>query len=146
MSKNKRIRIKELIPPWEMPSDPVKGLLWFMHWLLKVAVHFFWLPILIMIIYETYQNWNISGAFNGAVGGVITLLVGVGIWGLLYLVSLLVTISANISRTIAEVTRMQQNIPSQRNFFTFEGPEDEEHVVEGTITDLEEERRKRRRE
>jgi len=130
-----------------MPSDPVKAVLWFLHWFLKVLVHFFWLPILIMVIYITYANWSLGGAWNGIISGVITLFVGIGLWALLYGILLLVNIASSISRTITEVTRLQQDLSSQRSPYFFNGPEQEEgHVVEGTITDLEQERRKRRRE
>ena len=55
-----------------MPIDPVKAVFWFFHWSLKVLVRFFWLPILGGIIYE--------GLINGFVGGIVTLLVGLGVW------------------------------------------------------------------
>jgi hypothetical protein len=77
---------------------------------------------------------------------VITLFVGIGLWALLYGVLLLVNIASSISRTITEVTRLQQDLTSQRSSYFFNEPEQEGQVVEGTITDLEQERRKRRRE
>jgi hypothetical protein len=129
-----------------MPSDPVKAVLWFLHWFLKVLVRFFWLPILIMVIYITYANWSLGGAWNGIISGVITLFVGIGLWALLYGILLLVNIASSISRTITEVTRLQQDLTSQRSSYFFNEPEQEGQVVEGTITDLEQERRKRRRE
>src|SRR5439155_16166329 len=61
-----------LIPPWDMPSDPVKAVFWFFQWSLKVLVRFFWVPILAGIIYE--------GIVNGFVGGFVTLLVGLSVW------------------------------------------------------------------
>ena len=145
MGKHLRF-VRELIPPWEMPSDPVKAVLWFLHWFLKVLVHFFWLPILIMVIYITYANWSLGGAWNGIFSGLITLFVGIGLWALLYGVSLVVNVATSISRTISEVTRLQQDLSSQRSAYIFKEPEQEGQVVEGTITDLEQERRKRRRE
>jgi hypothetical protein len=129
-----------------MPSDPVKAVIWFLHWFLKVLVRFFWLPILIMVSYITYANWSLGGAWNGIISGVITLLVGIGLWSLLYGVLLVVNIATSISRTITEVTRLQQDLSSQRSPYFFKEPEQEGQVVEGTITDLEQERRKRRRE
>lgn len=144
MSTNKRKR--ELIPPWEMPSDPVKAVFWFMHWLLKVVVHFFWVAILGMVIYESYANAVVGGAINGAVGGVVTLLIGLVIWGALFFVLQLLNVSTSISRTIADVSRLQQNFTAHRPFNSFPDAEQESKIVEGTITDLEEERKKRRRE
>ncbi|HZR40208.1 MAG TPA: hypothetical protein VFB12_08840, partial [Ktedonobacteraceae bacterium] len=83
-------RVRELIPPWNMPADPVKAVFWFMRWSLKVLVHFFWIPILGMVILETYLNWRVSGIGNGLVGGVVTLLVGIVVWAVLYVVLLFV--------------------------------------------------------
>ena len=139
-------RSKEIIPPWEMPTDPVKAVLWFLHWSLKVLVRLFWLPIIVMVVLETYQNWRIGGAFSGIVGGVVTLLVTISIWGILYLVLLVLNISTGISHIIEEVNRVQQTMQSQRPSSPFSESEREERVVESTITDLEEERRKRKRE
>jgi hypothetical protein len=127
-----------------MPSDPVKAVFWFLHWFLKVLVHFFWLPILIMVIFFTYSDW--SSAWNGIISGTITLLIGIGLWALLYLVLLIVNVGAGISRTLSEVKRVQKDLSSQRPSYFFNEPENEEQVIEGTITDIEKERRKRRRE
>ena len=138
--------MRKLIPPWEMPSDPVKAVLWFLHWFLKVLVHFFWLPIMIMVVYITYSNWRIDGVWNGIISGVITLLIGIGIWALLYLVLLIVNVSTGISRVLSEVTRIQRDFSSQRPPYYFHEQEQEGQVIEGTITDLGEERRKRRQE
>ena len=145
MRKNTKIR--ELFPAWEMPSDPVKAVGWFFHWLLKVLVRFFWLPILGMGAFETYQNWRIDGAFNGIVAGVIAMLVGVGLWALLYGLLTLVNVTTGISQVISQV---QQSMSSQNPFDRYDAfsnynhNEREDQVVEGTITDLEEERRKRK--
>jgi uncharacterized membrane protein len=136
--------MRELIPPWEMPSDPVKALLWFLRWFLKVLVHFFWLPILIGVIFFAYADW--SSAWNGLISGTITLLIGLGLWALLYLLLLVVNISTKISQVLSEVKRVQQDISSQRSSYFFNEPGDNGQVIEGTITDIEEERRKRRRE
>ena len=137
-------RKKELIPPWDMPSDPVKAVWWFLHWVLKVVVRFCWIPIGLMVIYETYVNWNAGGVASGIIGGVITLLVGLGVWALLYVVALLLEVSSTITRTIADVSRFEQQMQTRR-FNPFDDLSDE-NVVEGTITDLDEERKKRRRE
>ncbi len=129
----------KLIPPWNMPSDPVKAVFWFVHWLLQVLVRFFWILILAGVAYESYMN--------GFVGGVVTLLVGLGVWLGLGITLFVFNISTNISQTFSEVNRMQQNFPPRRPFYPFPESEfDDSKIVEGTVTDLEEERRKRRRE
>ncbi len=129
----------KLIPPWNMPSDPVKAVFWFVHWTLQVLVRFFWILILAGVAYESYMN--------GFVGGVVTLLVGLGVWLGLGITLFVFNISTNISQTFSEVNRMQQNFPPRRPFNSFPESEfDDSKIVEGTVTDLEEERRKRRRE
>ncbi len=129
----------KLIPSWNMPSDPVKAVFWFVHWSLQVLVRFFWILILAGVAYESYMN--------GFVGGVVTLLVGLGVWLGLGITLFVFNISTNISQTFSEVNRMQQNFPPRRPFNSFPESEfDDSKIVEGTVTDLEEERRKRRRE
>ncbi|OLC59870.1 MAG: hypothetical protein AUH89_05290 [Ktedonobacter sp. 13_1_40CM_4_52_4] len=128
-----------LIPPWDMPSDPVKAVFWFFQWSLKVLVRFFWVPILAGIIYE--------GIVNGFVGGFVTLLVGLSVWLGLAVVLFFFNVGTRISRTVADVSRMQQSFSTRRSNTQFgEADLDESKIVEGTVTDLEEERRKRRRE
>jgi len=142
--KNRRKR--NLIPPWDMPTDPVKGLFWFMFWLLKVLVSFFWLPIIAMVVIETILNWN-SGALSGIVAGVVTLLVGLAVWLALYVVTLFLNVGTAVSQVISDVNRVQRGFSARRPAYPFANEaESEENVIEGTITDLEEERRKRRRE
>lgn len=142
--KNKR----EWIPPWQMPSDPVRAVFWFVQWLLTVLVRFFWIPIIGMVIYEIIINSAVGGLANELTSGVITLLVGLVVWAILYGLLALIRVSTTISHTISEVNRLQQTFTERsRNSFTaFREREQEDRVVEGTITDLEEERRKRRRE
>ncbi len=142
MSKHKRG--EKLLPPWEMPSDPIKAVFWFMQWLLRVLVRFFWIPLLIIAAIETYINWRAGGVFNGLISGVITLLVCLGIWLVLYILTLIIRVGNDLSRTIEEVTHLQQGIPTQRPFSPFGEAEPRGTVVEGTITDLDEERKKRR--
>ena len=128
-----------LIPPWDMPSDPVKAVFWFFQWSLKVLVRFFWVPILAGIVYE--------GIVNGFVGGFVTLLVGLSVWLGLAVVLFFFNVGTRISRTVADVSRMQQSFSTRRSNTQFgEADLDESKIVEGTVTDLEEERRKRRRE
>jgi hypothetical protein len=136
-----------LLPTWNMPSDPVKAVFWFMYWLLQVLVHFFWLPILGMVAYETYINGSHYGIVNGIVGGFITLLVGLALWGALYVALLLCTAITSVSRTLSGVNRMRQSFGPGRRYSPFSEPEPEGPIVEGSIiTDLEEERKRRRRE
>ena len=142
-------RRRRLIPAWDMPSDPVKAVFWFVHWTLKVLVRFFWLPVLAGVVYE--------GLINGIVGGIVTLLIGLGVWLGIAAVLFFFNIGTSISHTVEEVGRMQQGFTARRpNFSKFspyaEQPDydepdiDKSKVVEGTVTDLEEERKKRRHE
>ena len=126
-----------LIPAWDMPSDPVKAVFWFLHWSLRVFVRFFYILILGAVIYESL--------LNGIVGFFGTLLVGLGVWLGLGVLLLFVNISTGVTHVVSEVSRLQKGYPprSQSPFFNFTEPESE-RVVEGTVTDLEEERRKRR--
>jgi hypothetical protein len=147
-------RLRELIPPWEMPSDPIKAVWWFLHWLLKILVRVFWLPILIMVMYEIYINGSVSGILNGVVSGVVTLFVGLVVWIVLYGILAAVNIGTGISRIMSDMNRMQQQQREFLNhsytpFMRMDGTqtrdsEMEGQVVEGTITELDEERRKRR--
>ena len=144
-------RWRELIPAWDMPSDPVKAVWWFLHWLLKVLVNFFWLPIVGMIIYEVIINGRVGGVFNGVVSGIVTLLIGLVVWGVLYLLMAAIRVGTGISHVVGDIKRVQQ----QQNDFLHQNYEQpmrnsrsrrEERVVEGSITDLDEERQKRRSE
>ncbi|GCE13202.1 hypothetical protein [Tengunoibacter tsumagoiensis] len=158
MSTSKQRR--RLLPPWDMPSDPIKALWWFMHWLLKVVVHYFWLLIIFMVIYETVIDWMASGAVSGLISGFVTLLIGLVVWAILRGVLVLVNFSTGVSRVYTTFTNLQQQRYPRRDFsspfnsgnyfsnddspFAYKDPESK--IVEGTITDLEEERQKRRRE
>ena len=133
--KNLR-RKRELIPRWEMPSDPVKAVFWFMHWFLRVLVRFFYILILGAVIYESI--------INGVVGSVGTLLVGLGVWGGLAALLLLFNFTSGVSRVVSEVNRVQRGYPPRQPFNNFTEPDGP--VVEGTVTDLDEERKKRRQE
>lgn len=127
------------LPAWKMPSDPVKAVFWFLHWSLRVLVRFFYVLILAGIIYETI--------LNGVVGLFGTLLVGLGVWAGLGALLLFVNVATGVSRVVSDVGRMQQGFPPRSPFFTpGNSREPEGTIVEGTVTDLEEERRKRRQE
>jgi len=130
---------RKLLPAWNMPSDPVKAVLWFLHWFLRVLVRFFYILILAGVIYEAI--------LNGIVGLVGTLLVGLFVWGGLGALLLFVNFTTGVSRVVADVGRMQKGFPPRGQFFNFTEPDEPEGpIVEGTVTDLEEERRKRRQE
>jgi hypothetical protein len=130
---------RKVIPAWEMPTDPVKAVFWFIHWSLQVLARFFWLLILAGVIYESLVN--------GIVGGVVTLLVGVGVWLGLAGTLFIFNVTRRISQTVADVNRMQQSFTVRRPFNSFERSDvDDSKIVEGSVTDLEEERKKRRRE
>ena len=129
-------RKRELIPRWDMPADPVKAVFWFIHWSLKVLVRFFYVPVLAGVIYESIVNH--------IVGGVVTLLVGLGVWAGLAVVLLLFNIGTTISQGISGISRMQQGFPPRSPFNNFDEPNINGKIVEGTVTDLEEERKKRR--
>jgi len=132
-------RSRNVIPAWEMPADPVKAVFWFIHWSLQVLARFFWLLILAGVIYESLVN--------GIIGGVVTLLVGLGVWLGLVGTLFIFNVTRRISQTVADVNRMQQGFTKRRSFNSFEpSGVDDSKVVEGSVTDLEEERKKRRRE
>lgn len=121
-----------------MPSDPVRAVFWFLHWLLQVLVRYFYILILGGMAYETF--------LNGFVGLFGTLLVGLFVWAGLAVLLVVVNAMSGVSRFYSEVQRLRQN-PMGFSDFTYSRPEKEENVVEGSIiTDLDEERRKRRQE
>jgi hypothetical protein len=139
-------RLRRLIPPWEMPSDPVKAIWWFLHWLLKIVVNFFWFPVLVLVVYETYLNMVAHGVGSGIVSGLVSLLIGLVLWAVLYGLLLLVNIITGITHVLSDVKNMQQ----QQNEFLRQSsgsPFDDldteygrrqkhERVVEGSITEI----------
>ena len=129
---------RELFPRWDMPSDPVKAVFWFMHWLLRVLVRFFYILILAAVIYESI--------INGPVGFFGTLLVGIGVWVGLALLLFVFNLSTGVTKVFTEVNRMQRGYPQRDPFNNFREQDINGRIVEGTVTDLEEERRKRRQE
>jgi hypothetical protein len=129
---------RELLPRWEMPADPVKAVFWFTHWLLRVLVRFFYILILAAVIYESI--------INGVVGFFGTLLVGLGVWAGLALLLFVFNVSTGVSNVFSEVQRMQKGSPPRYPFDRFGEQDINGRIVEGTVTDLEEERRKRRQE
>lgn len=135
----RNVKLKwQWLPAWDMPADPVKAVFWFFHWFLQVLVRYFFIPILAGVVYETY--------LNGIVGLFGTLFVGLLVWAGLVVLLWVVRVSAGVSRVYAEVQRLQEN-PAGFADFLRPQPEKEKNVVEGSlITDLDEERRKRRQE
>jgi hypothetical protein len=128
-----------------MPSDPVKAVFWFMFWFLRLLVNFFWLPILAMVSIETFLNWSSAGgALSAIVAGIVTLLIGLTIWAVLYGVVFFLNIGTTLSRVISDVSSVQKSFSARNPLYPFNDSEPEQNVVEGTITDLDEERRKRR--
>lgn len=140
-------RLRQLIPPWDMPADPVKAVWWFMHWLLIVLVRFFWVPILAMVIFETSLNWNTSGFLGALVSGIITLLIGLVIWGLLYGLLAVINVGAGVSHIISEVKRFQNSSiynggtphAFMRTDTTNSKPDSK--VVESTVIEMEDEQK-----
>lgn len=132
---------QKLFPRWEMPSDPVKAVWWFMHWLLKVLVRFFWLPIIVMVVYEAVGNGRIDNAMSALFSGAITLLIGLVIWVVLYIVLQLVNLWVRISQAISDADQVQQNMFSS---FSYPYMRDDVNskVVEGSIEEIENEEQK----
>jgi len=65
----------------------------------------------------------------------------------LYVVTLFLNVGTAVSQVISDVNRVQRGFSARRPAYPFANEaESEDNVIEGTITDLEEERRKRRRE
>jgi hypothetical protein len=127
------------LPPWDMPSDPVKAVSWFLHWFLQVLVRYFYVLIVAGIAYETF--------LNGIVGLIGTLLVGLVVWAILVGVLAVLNFTTSVSQAFSEVSRLSQNPFGNANPPFASRAKEEENVVEGSIiTDLEEERRKRRQE
>ncbi len=127
------------MPPWQMPSDPVKAVWWFMHWLLKVLVHFFWIPILGMVIYESVSNGLWYGVWTAVSSGVITLLVGLIVWAIVYVLLIFANISANVVRVVNDLKQFQQQFSSHLSNSSPYSDDADAKVVEGTISEVGEE-------
>jgi hypothetical protein len=127
------------LPPWEMPADPIKAVFWFVHWSLRVLVRFCWLPLLAGVIYEAQ--------LNGPVGGIITLLIGLLLWGGLLLLVRILDVMTSVAQTLTEVERLGREFASWRfpTGYQDRREEAEGRIVEGSIVDLEEKRRERQR-
>ncbi len=101
-------------------------------------MRFFYILILAAVIYESI--------INGVVGFFGTLLVGLAVWAGLALLLFVFNVSTGVTRVFSEVQRMQGGYPPRYPYDNFGEQDIHGRVVEGTVTDLEEERRKRRRE
>lgn len=98
-----------------------------------------------MVVIETFLNWSSAGGVLSAiVAGFITLLIGLAIWAVLYGVVIFLNISTSVSRLISDMNSIQKSFSARSPLYPLNDSESEQNVVEGTITDLEEERRKRR--
>lgn len=130
-------RKHQLLPPWDMPADPVKAVFWFMRWSLKVLVRYFYIAVLAGVITESI--------LNGVVGGVVTLLIGLGIWAGLAVALLFFNVGTGLSQGFSGMSNRQQRSTQGNPFSDFveRDPEGTGKVVEGTVIDLEEERKKR---
>lgn len=130
------------LPSWDMPSDPVKAVSWFLHWFLRVLVRYFFVLIVAAAVYETY--------LNGIVGLFGILFVGLFVWAILAGLLVVLNFASSISNVYSEISRLSQNPfgPSGGSNSPYStSREEEENVVEGSIiTDLGEERKKRRQE
>jgi len=93
-----------------MPSDPVKAVFWFFHWLLRVLVRYFFILIIAGIAYETY--------LNGVVGFFGTLLVGLLVWAGFAVLLVFINFSTSVSRVMEDVNRIQHGYPPRSPFFS----------------------------
>jgi hypothetical protein len=138
----KKLRLRRRnawLPAWNMPSDPVKAVFWFTRWSVKVLVRYFWLLIIAGVVAE--------GIMNGIVGAGFTLLIGLAVWGGLAISLAIFNVFSGVARTVSQLNDLQQGFPPRNSFDrASDDTFNKGKVVEGTITDLEEERKKRRRE
>jgi hypothetical protein len=128
------------LPPWNMPSDPVRAVFWFFYWVLQMLVRYCSVLVLAGAAYEAYVN--------GVVGFAGTLLVGLLVWAGLAGLLVVVRVGSGVSRVYAEINRLGRD-PTGFAHFSSSAPasDKEEKIVEGSIiTDLEEERKRRRQE
>lgn len=126
------------LPPWDMPSDPVRAVFWFLRWSLQILVRYFYVLLLGGMAIEAY--------LNGIVGFFGTLLVGLFVWGGLAVLLVMANVTSGVSLFYSEINRLRQN-PGTFKDFSRPAPEREENIVEGSIiTDLGKERKKRRQE
>jgi ABC-type multidrug transport system fused ATPase/permease subunit len=131
-----KITPKQIFPRWEMPSDPVKAVWWFMHWLLKVLVRFFWLPIIAMVTYEIIANAHVGSIGDALIYGFVTLAIGFGIWVVLYVVLRLVNLWVKITQAISDANRAQQSMFNSTFSYPYTRTDTNGKVVEGSIEEI----------
>lgn len=131
-------RLRNLVPPWQMPSDPVKAVWWFLRWSLTLLIHFFWIPVLTMTIFEAILNGNVSGPFSALWSGLVTLFVGLIVWVVLYFLLATINIATRISGTISQISGFQRTFSSPYSSDTFFRDSSNPKVVESTIIEVKE--------
>ncbi len=125
-----------------MPEDPIKAFFWFLYWLLRVVVRFYWLPLLVGVGYGI--------ALNGLIGASITLMLGLALWVVLFGVLKIVELLRGVANVLATVEQLQRELtfldndplatqPGQRE----PAEQAEPRIVEGTIVYLDEKRHER---
>lgn len=98
-----------------------------------------------MIIIEVILNWSSAGGATSAiVAAIVTLLIGLVIWAALYGVAFFLNVGTTVSRVLSDVNSIQKSFSVRSPRYPSNDSMPEQNVVEGTITDLDEERRKRR--
>ena len=140
-------RRNALLPAWNMPSDPIKAVFWFTHWSLKVLVRYFWILIIAGIAIEAIMNSVLAGILSGLASGGVTLLIGLVVWGGLAILLFIFNSFMGVARTVSQINDLRQGFTAGSMFDrSAEEEVDSSKVVEGTITDLDKERKKRRQE
>ncbi|MBO0780023.1 MAG: hypothetical protein J2P37_14465 [Ktedonobacteraceae bacterium] len=131
-----RPKQRQWFPAWEMPSDPVKAVWWFLRWLLMIVVRYCWLLIIIAMLLVAYTNGISYGIGSAIVSALVTLLVGLVVWGVLTVVLQVVNVWVNIARAVGDAQRMQEAM-----FERYSSPygEREDNVVDSTIVEMPEE-------
>ena len=140
-------RRNALLPAWKMPSDPIMAVFWFTHWSLKVLVRYFWILIIAGVAIEAIMNSVLAGILSGLASGGVTLLIGLVVWGGLALLLFIFNSFMGVARTVSQINDLRQGFTTGSMFDrSAEDEVDSSKVVEGTITDLDKERKKRRQE
>ncbi|HEX4208431.1 MAG TPA: hypothetical protein VHZ51_30340 [Ktedonobacteraceae bacterium] len=139
---------QKLLPSWDMPSDPVKALWWFMHWLLQVLVRYLWLPIAVLVVYEVIANARIGGIGSGLVVGVITLGISLIVWAVLYLILLVVNFLTKVRHVVSDMHETQQQMyqnpfDNVSSFSSYQRKASRDgNVVEGSISEVDDEKKR----
>jgi hypothetical protein len=91
-----------------MPAGRKQATFWFLQWLLKLVVNFFWLPILAVVIYTVYEIIVSHGSGATISNGIVTLLWWLVSWGMLYGVVRIVGLFTGLYRIYSSVANMQK--------------------------------------